>query len=1295
MKKLISATLAVTMLTVPLIGSSCSADELKKTDAQYIQNEKRSKPFQMKNTDLKKAGKILAGVTAGAAALTGITATALKLAEDKLPENIKSKLPFLYTKKSQESQENIEKEKTSEIVSEPENSKNETFETSAANSTISKNENAKIVASESETKKTELIDSTIRKPEALKNITTKPAATNNLAVTNNTKTAIIQPTKTNTTSNNIKSTTKNKVNVNTVTPNIITNRTIYTNATNGSSNLNKTSETVSEPENSKNETFETIVTTKSETKKTELIDSTIRKPETLKNITAKPAAINNLTVDNNAKTAITQPAKFDTTSNNIKPATKNKVNASTVTPSSTTSCTVFTNATNGSSNLNKTSENLLSSDTPWKTALISAAAISALTAAVTLAFLNPKLRNSFSQNFEKLKQECKKLGVTLGSSLKSLFSGTRTDTSTGVPGAQNPGANPPAPPPGAPTTGTGTPPSSVVEQLLPVTALGATARKLPKTLTKVAKKEGEEETAPPETTTTEKKDSSDSDLETAVYYPAATTAEDGSAAAGGPPVETITPSAFETIMSNSDNGLGILRTIQTILQDEREKSTNHTYEYITNCPVPHNRTTNPEAIAIAQETQVNMVIKSLNNDPDTANGSVLQRSKNAFKRLSALKAVVIYSTIPGTEGQTKKFFKQLGMSEQPNKEEINKEALRLTNELDALFEMANLLPAVDSPPPLDPEISDALYDIRIKAPSSKKKYITLAERAVKDLRRAQQEQENQSTNSAPQDLSLLTLRKRKALDQIIKLFNLPDKEAQNAARNLFNRSGLGPNVVEEINQECEDKIQKNKEKEKVLEEILSNQTTFDGMSLREVRERYHQINRDLEAYRQATHILNTQRIDDETDTSLRVLTMSDSLTPLSPEVLQHRQRDSRYEYLTTTPNAIVVARVPIEPSFQLPANALGSLLRLPTCAPNLVLRIPDSAADAVTRLPSNPSTYAQNVLTLEALELPEASTETSAAETTATTETMSETAETPTMTSSVAETPETESDVTEPGTASDVTEIPETLDSEAKSAPPTVPAKTDMAAPTTVRQLPPAIRLGKPPRSMSNTEPDSNQKNLLTETAVAATSEGTAANHPTAMAAAASEETDVYHSAAAAETEAPVPAAESVVATAAVVESTVETQTTPGPQWSLVEIIDPTVITDINHEIEMATQAVHDSNNSARTFALLIERPLQAIRQMLITADMRASAIYKVLRLFESRNETAQRAAIQLFEKLRIGASREEAQRAIIKTYEEAKKAALIITESEEECEEIKREAAFIMETCDSRLVNYKASESK
>ena len=300
MKKLISTTLAVTMLTVPLISSACFADKAKESNILCAQHKNHSESLKEKKFDSKKTGKILAGITAGTAALTGVTAAALKLAEDKLPENIKSKLPFLYTKKSQESQENIEKEK------------------------------------------------------------------------------------------------------------------------------------ISEPETTKNENFETIVTTKSETKKTEPIDSTIRKPETVKNITTKHAATNNLAVTNNTKTAITQPTKMNTTSNNIKPATKNKVNASTVTTNIITNHTIYTNATNGSSNLNKTSENLLSSDTPWKTALISAAAISALTAAVTLAFLHPNLRNSFSQNFEKLKKECNKLGVTLGSSLKSLFSGTgKTQTTPG------------------------------------------------------------------------------------------------------------------------------------------------------------------------------------------------------------------------------------------------------------------------------------------------------------------------------------------------------------------------------------------------------------------------------------------------------------------------------------------------------------------------------------------------------------------------------------------------------------------------------------------------------------------------------------------------------------------------------------------------------------------------------------------------------------------------------------------------------------------------------------------------
>ena len=106
MKKLISATLAVTMLLLTLVNPTCFADETKNTDAQYIQNEKRSKPFQMQNTDLKKAGTILAGVAAGAAALIGITATALKLAEDKLPESLKTKLSLWLSKRFQENLDN-------------------------------------------------------------------------------------------------------------------------------------------------------------------------------------------------------------------------------------------------------------------------------------------------------------------------------------------------------------------------------------------------------------------------------------------------------------------------------------------------------------------------------------------------------------------------------------------------------------------------------------------------------------------------------------------------------------------------------------------------------------------------------------------------------------------------------------------------------------------------------------------------------------------------------------------------------------------------------------------------------------------------------------------------------------------------------------------------------------------------------------------------------------------------------------------------------------------------------------
>ena len=288
MKKLISAILAVTMLSVPLVNSACFADEAKNTDAQYTQTEKRSKPFQIQNIDWKKVGTILAGVAAGATTLTIATVAILS----KLPKPIQEKLFFFNNKKEQEESQN--KAENENVLTPPEN-------------TIENN-----------------------------------------------NTTDIKP--------------------------VVQEKKSYTTPT-----LNST-------------------------KKAPDVDPPIAS-------TAKP---------------ITQPNKINTTSNNIKPVTKNKVNASMVTPSITTNHTIYTNATNGSSNLNKTSENLLSSDTSWKTTLISAATILGLTAAVTLAFLSQKLRNSFSQNFEKLKKECNKLGVTLGSSLKSSFSGTvKTQTTPG------------------------------------------------------------------------------------------------------------------------------------------------------------------------------------------------------------------------------------------------------------------------------------------------------------------------------------------------------------------------------------------------------------------------------------------------------------------------------------------------------------------------------------------------------------------------------------------------------------------------------------------------------------------------------------------------------------------------------------------------------------------------------------------------------------------------------------------------------------------------------------------------
>ena len=119
MKKLISSVLAATMLVTPLVGSACFADEVNKQNVQYVQNKNRSEKFKFKKYEYPKIKKILAGVAAGTIALTGATVAALKKFEDKLPENLKAKLPLLFNKETQgdnESEKALEDFKEGEDV---------------------------------------------------------------------------------------------------------------------------------------------------------------------------------------------------------------------------------------------------------------------------------------------------------------------------------------------------------------------------------------------------------------------------------------------------------------------------------------------------------------------------------------------------------------------------------------------------------------------------------------------------------------------------------------------------------------------------------------------------------------------------------------------------------------------------------------------------------------------------------------------------------------------------------------------------------------------------------------------------------------------------------------------------------------------------------------------------------------------------------------------------------------------------------------------------------------------------
>ena len=172
MKKLISSTLALTMLATPLISSTCFADETNNPNGHYVQNEDRSEPFKEKKCDSQKTRKILAGVAAGTIALTGVTTATLKLCENQLPESLKVKFPFLFTKKAQETQENIKTEKIPETVTETETTKDENTKTVVTESEVSKNQTVETVTA----------DSNITKNEAIEPLTTKPSISMNKTI---------------------------------------------------------------------------------------------------------------------------------------------------------------------------------------------------------------------------------------------------------------------------------------------------------------------------------------------------------------------------------------------------------------------------------------------------------------------------------------------------------------------------------------------------------------------------------------------------------------------------------------------------------------------------------------------------------------------------------------------------------------------------------------------------------------------------------------------------------------------------------------------------------------------------------------------------------------------------------------------------------------------------------------------------------------------------------------------------------------------------------------------------------
>ena len=205
MKKLIASTLALTTLATPLISSAYFADTAQEPNVHYVQNEDRSEPFKEKKCNSKKTEKIFADIAAGIVALTGATAAILKLCENQLP----AKFPFLFTKKTQETKENIENEKASETATEFETAKYKNIETVAAEPAFTKNSTTVETAVDSNITKNETIDPATAELNITKNETTETVAVKAKITKNETtdietvKTKIIQSlTKNNITNTN-------------------------------------------------------------------------------------------------------------------------------------------------------------------------------------------------------------------------------------------------------------------------------------------------------------------------------------------------------------------------------------------------------------------------------------------------------------------------------------------------------------------------------------------------------------------------------------------------------------------------------------------------------------------------------------------------------------------------------------------------------------------------------------------------------------------------------------------------------------------------------------------------------------------------------------------------------------------------------------------------------------------------------------------------------------------------------------------------------------------------------------